>query len=296
MRKLLCASISLCLVLAFGFSPHAASSSSSAAEPASPSADGTMPALAAIAGQGMMSSEPYTDLEDLSDYIGPRVTGSPQTAKAVEWGMEKMRAIGLENVHAEKWQISRGWTRVSASADLLAPVHRHLLVDSMGWVGSTPAGGVEAVVVPVNVLKLDDEMAKNAASWNGKVLLMVRKGTPPTGPAAAGMFPKFGTFIKKAHDAHAVAIIGGQGGSTAAGMRLTHTGAMGFDTYYDIPIVSMVAEDQQQLERVVDQGKTVRLKIDVQNKVTSGPVDSANVVGEIRGSEHPEQVIVVGGH
>ena len=46
----------------------------------------------------------------------------------------------------------------------------------------------------------------------------------------------------------------------------------------------------------MDQGKPVRLKIDVQNRVTTGPVDSANVVGEIRGSEHPEQVIVVGGH
>jgi Zn-dependent M28 family amino/carboxypeptidase len=71
---------------------------------------------------------------------------------------------------------------------------------------------------------------------------------------------------------------------------------MGFDTYYEIPVVSMIAEDQEQLTRFVDQGKTVRLKINVQNKVSSGPVDSANVVGEIRGSEHPEQVVVVGGH
>ena len=59
---------------------------------------------------------------------------------------------------------------------------------------------------------------------------------------------------------------------------------MGFDTYYEIPVVSMIAEDQQQLSRFLDQGKTVRLKINVQNKVSSGPVDSANVVGEIRGT------------
>jgi Zn-dependent M28 family amino/carboxypeptidase len=71
---------------------------------------------------------------------------------------------------------------------------------------------------------------------------------------------------------------------------------MGFDTYYEIPVVSMIAEDQQQLTRFLDQGKHVRMQINVQNHVTSGPVDTANVVGEIRGSEHPEQVIVVGGH
>ena len=81
----------------------------------------------------------------------------------------------------------------------------------------------------------------------------------------------------------------------AQGMHLTHTGALGFDTYYDLPVVSMIAEDQEQLERFLDHGKTVRVKLDVQNRV-SGPVESANVVGEIPGTEHPEQVVVIGGH
>jgi Zn-dependent M28 family amino/carboxypeptidase len=58
----------------------------------------------------------------------------------------------------------------------------------------------------------------------------------------------------------------------------------------------MTAEDQGQLERFLDRGKTVRLKLNVQNTVTSGPVESANVVGDIRGTEFPEQVVVVGGH
>jgi len=124
----------------------------------------------------------------------------------------------------------------------------------------------------------------------------VKKGAAPPPGQNAGAFARFGEFLKKAHAVHAVAIIGGQGGGFPAGMHLTHTGAMGFDTYYEIPVVSMIAEDVQQLERFIDRGKTVRLKINVQNKVSSGPVDSANVVGEIRGSEHPEQVIVVGGH
>lgn len=287
--------LSLCLFLALGFSCRAASGPSNLPEPASPEKDGTMPALAAIAGQGMMSDESFTDLEELSDYIGGRVTGSPQAEKAIEWGIARMKAMGLENVHAEKWQISRGWTRGSASAELLAPIHKRLLVDSMGWVGSTRPGGVEADVVPVNLLKVDDEL-RNSGSWTGKVLLIVRKGTPPTGPEARALFLKFSNILKKAEEVHAVAIIGGQGGAMAQGMRLTHTGALGFDTYFEIPVVSMIAEDQQQLERFLDQGKTLRIKIDIQNKVTSGPVDSANVVGEIRGSEHPEQVIVVGGH
>jgi carboxypeptidase Q len=293
MRKTIFAAA--CLVLVLNFSLWAGSGPATPAEPASPAQDGTLPALAAIAGQGMMSTESYDDLAELSDYIGGRLTGSPEAAKAVEWGMAKMRAMGLENVHAEKWQISRGWTRGHATAEVIAPIHRRLSVDAMGWVGSTQAGGAEGELLAVNMNKLDDEL-KNADSWAGKVLIIVRRGPPPQGPAAAGAFMKFGDVLKKAHAVHAIAVIGGQGGSTAIGMHLTHTGALGFDAYYDIPVVSMIAEDQQQLERFLDAGKTVRLKMDIQNKATSGPVDSANVVGEIRGTEHPEQVIVVGGH
>jgi carboxypeptidase Q len=63
----------------------------------------------------MMNTHAYDELEDLSDNIGGRLTGSPQAAKAIEWGQERMRAIGLSNVHAEKWQLSHGWTRISAA-------------------------------------------------------------------------------------------------------------------------------------------------------------------------------------
>src|ERR1051326_7689434 len=293
MRKSLLIFASATLVLVSCLSLNAAFSNP--AGPAAPADDGTMPALTAIAGQGMMSNEAYNDLEELSDYIGGRVTGSVQAGQAIQWGLQKMRAMGLENVHAEKWQISRGWTRGVAEAQLVTPIHRKLTIDSMGWVGSTKDGGEEADVVPVNINHLEDEIKENSSKWAGKVLMIVKKGEAPKqqGP---GNFAKFGDFLKKAHEVKAVAVIGGQGGSFATGMHLTHTGAMGFDTYYEIPVVSMIAEDQMQLERFLDQGKTVRLNINVQNKVSSGPVDSANVVGEIRGSEHPEQVIVVGGH
>ncbi|HLV95661.1 MAG TPA: M20/M25/M40 family metallo-hydrolase [Candidatus Acidoferrales bacterium] len=261
--------------------------------PQSPAADGTLKALAAVAGAGTMENDEYEYLEELSDDIGARVTGSPEAAKAIAWGVEKMKAIGLENVHTESWQLFRGWTRVSASAELISPIHRKLMVDSMGWVGSTPQGGVDADLLAVNGFQLQDEM-KNSANWHGKILIVVHKGPPPQDRMAA--FAKFGDFLKEAHNAGAVAVIGGQGGSKAAGMHLTHTGILGFDTAFDVPVVSMAAEDQEQLERYLDRDKPVRLHIDVQNRFTDGPVPSANVVGEIRGATNPEQIIVVGGH
>jgi Zn-dependent M28 family amino/carboxypeptidase len=123
---------------------------------------------------------------------------------------------------------------------------------------------------------------------------MEEKGPRPKDGAA--LFVKDGKFLKMAWAEHAVAVIGGQGGAASAGMHLTHTGILGYAKYYDIPVVSMAVEGQDEIERLLDQGKTVRVKIDVQNRTTKGPVGAANAVGEIVGTRFPDQVVVVGAH
>ena len=258
-----------------------------------PDDDGTKSALVKIAGEGMLDSHAFQYLTELSDDVGARVTGSPQAQKAVEWGQAKMRAMGLENVHAEKWQLWRGWTRGTAEAELLTPMHRRLHVAAMGWTGSTPAGGAEGEVIEVNMFDLDNEM-KNMSRFAGKIPLVVMRGEP--NKSFAQLFAQFGDFLRAAGKAGAIAVIGGQGGSKAAGMNLTHTGILGFDADFAVPVVSMTAEDQGQLERYIGRGLAPKVRFIIQNTFTSGPVESANVVGEIRGRENPEQVLVVGGH
>jgi hypothetical protein len=258
-----------------------------------PDEDGTKPALTKIAGEGMMNSHAFEYLTELSDKVGARVTGTPEGQKGIDWGIATMRGIGLENVHAEKWQLWRGWNRGTADAELVTPIHHKLHVDAMGWTGSTAAGGVEAEIVPVNVLDLDREM-KDVARLKGKIALIVAKGNPRRGGEM--IFARFGDFLRSAAKAGALVIIGGQGGAKSSGLNLTHTGILGFDADFAIPVVSMTAEDQSQLERYVNAGITPRARFNIQNTFTNGPVDSANVVGEIRGRENPEQVLVVGAH
>jgi carboxypeptidase Q len=258
-----------------------------------PDEDGTKPALTKIAGEGMMNSHAFEYLTELSDNVGARVTGTPEAQKAIDWGIAKMRGIGLENVHAEKWQLWRGWKRGPADAELITPIRHKLHVDAMGWTGSTPPNGVEGEIVPVNVLDLDHEM-KDVARLKGKIALIVARGNPRRGPDS--IFARFGDFLRSAAKAGVLVVIGGQGGGKASGMNLTHTGILGFDADFAIPVVSMTAEDQNQLERYVDSGLTPRARFNIQNTFTNGPVESANVVGEIRGRENPEQVLVVGAH
>ena len=261
--------------------------------PKGPDEDGTKPALVKIAGEGMMDSHAFQYLTELSDDIGSRVTGSPAERKAEEWGVAKMKAMGLENVHTEKYQLWRGWTRGTAQGELLEPIRRPLHVDAMGWTGSTPTGGAEGELVAVNLFNIEEEV-KHTSRLSGKILLVVMQGVPKKN--ADSLFATFGDFLKAAGKAGAVAVIGGQGGSKAVGMNLTHTGILGFDANYAIPVLSLTAEDQGQLERYVASGKKVRVGFNVQNTFSNGPVESANVVGEIRGRENPEQVLVVGAH
>ncbi len=107
--------------------------------PKGPDEDGTKPALIKIAGEGMMDSHAFQYLTELSDDIGSRVTGTPAERNAEEWGVAKMKAIGLENVHKEKYQLWRGWTRGMAQGELLEPIRRPLHVDAMGWTGARKA-------------------------------------------------------------------------------------------------------------------------------------------------------------
>ncbi len=261
--------------------------------PKGPAEDGTLPALVKIAGEGEMNSHAFQFLTELSDDVGARVTGSPGERKAEEWGAAKMKAIGLENVHTEKYQIWKGWTRGSAEAELLTPTRHKLHVDAMGWTGSTAAGGAEGDVVAVNLFDLDNEI-KNVSRLKGKVALITAKGKP--GKEFILLFAQFGDFLRAAGPAGIIAVIGGQGGGKSAGMNLTHTGILGFNADFAVPVVSMTAEDQGQLERLLARGITPRVRFNVQNSFTNGPVETANVVGEIRGRENPEQILVVGGH
>src|SRR5271170_3401411 len=287
MRKIFAGIALLALVVALGASAQSRSVGKG------PNEDGTKPALVKIAGEGMLDSHAYQYLTELSDDVGARVTGSPQAQRAVEWGLAKMKAIGLENVHAEKWQLWRGWTRGTAEAEMLSPIRRPLHVDAMGWTGSTPAGGAEGDVVAVNLFDLDGEM-KNMARLTGKIPLIVLRGEP--NKRFIQLFAQLGDFLRAAGKAGVIAVIGGQAGMKSAGMNLTHTGILGLDADFTVPVVSMTAEDQGQLERYLARGLVPRVRLNVQNTFTNGPVESANVVGEIRGRENPEQILVVGAH
>ena len=262
---------------------------------AAPPDDATQSALIKIAGYSTMDSPAFTYLTQLSDDIGPRVTGSPSDQRAVQWGVAQMQSIGLQNVRAEKYSVWKGWTRGTAEASILSPTPRKLTIAAMGWTGSTPPGGVDADLAAANVFDLEDAI-KNAKNYRGKVVFLWAQGKPKTNLNIGIIFGQIGEFLRAANREGVLAVLTGDYGFKPEGLGLVHTGILGFAKDFAIPFAELTREDQGQLERYLLAEKTVRVHVNIQNKFTDGPVESANVVGEIPGREHPEQIVVVGGH
>ena len=234
-------------------------------------------------------SSAYRWLEQLSDGIGGRLTGSPEAAKAEQWAADTMKQIGLANIHLERYKIDRGWQRGTAQAEIVSPIRLPLNATSYGWAGSTPsAKGLEASVVLVKRDSLAAEM-RNSAAWAGKILCV-----SSTGGSAIQFYSQLGAFVIEAQKQKAAAIILRD---ARPGAMLTHTGPVTFDgAIYTISVLDISAEHQLRLERLLKAGTPVRLRITVSNRFSSGPVEAANVVGEIAGREQAEQVVILSAH
>jgi len=152
---------------------------------------------------------------------------------------------------------------------------------------------VDADLATANVFDLEGAI-KNAKSYRGKIVFLWAQGTPKG--SIGTIFGQIGEFLRAAQREGALAVLTGDYGFRPEGLGLAHTGILGFAADFAIPFGELPREDHGQIERYLLAGKTVRAHVNIQNKFTDGPVESANVVGEIVGREHPEEVVVIGGH
>lgn len=235
----------------------------------------------------------YRYLLELCDTIGPRLTGSPQERQARQWAVAKMKEIGLENVREERFDFPRAWTRGHARAELRAPMRMNLRIDALGWSGSTRRGGQQAEIVRVNRNRLAAESARPAA-WRGKILLLVGEGEAAN---PIRVFAEMGGFLDAAAESGAIAVITGDDPSPGTPANLTRIDSAHMSrAFTPLAVVSMVPEHRAILNRLLARGEKPHVWIDVANRMSKGPVETANVIGEIRGREHPEQIVVLGAH
>ena len=230
------------------------------------------------------------NLRRLTDEIGGRVSGSPQMAKAIEWGVAAFRAAGID-VHAEKFTLPVTWSEGDTRLELLGPAKFPMRLKAEGWSPATPAGGIEASVVDVGY-GTEDDLAKAGASMKGATLLV----HSDIGSTWADLFNEYmrpPMIIDRAVREGAAAIL--WIGARERLLLYRHTNSLAGEID-KIPQAVLAREDGLRLARTVAayQGK-VRVRLDMPNKI-GGPIEQQNVVGEIQGYEKPDEIVILGAH
>lgn len=239
----------------------------------------------------VMGSSPMEEnLRRLTDEIGGRVTGSPEMAKAVEWAVAAFRAAGVD-VHTEKYALPVTWSEGNTRLEVLGPLNFPVRLKAEGWSPATPAGGIEAQLVDVGY-GAEDDFARAGSSIAGSILL-VHSDVSSTWADLFNEYLRPPEIIQRALQARAAAIL--WMGARERLLLYRHTNSL-TGAIDRIPQAIVAREDAMRLARAAStsSGK-LRVRLSMPNKI-GGPIEQQNVVGEIRGYEKPDEVVILGAH
>jgi carboxypeptidase Q len=236
--------------------------------------------IARIAGYALVRGGASAFLETLSDTIGGRITGSPESRATADLILKTLKEAGFDNAHFEEYELASVWQHGPARGEVISPVRRALYIGSYGWVPGTP-GPIEVPVAdfgapgeghdpkPEQVrgaAVIVDQQSSGVSSGYAGARLMIARQMAQAG--AAAMF-----IVSDKPD------------------RMVYTSAFGFYPRGPLPILSIAKEDAALLRRLLAKGP-VRVRLDVQNSFAAGPGRERNVVADIEGSNASEMVLL----
>ena len=206
---------------------------------------------ARLIGESIATDAAWQRLAYLSDTFGSRLSGSPNLDAAIRWAVDEMKRDGLENVHTEPVKVPH-WVRGHESLEIVGPVPQPLVILGLGNSVGTPAAGIEADLV---VVRSFEELEAARDRVKGRIVLFnvpfttygetVRFRT--NGPSRAGALGGVAALVRAVGP---------------AGLRTPHTGTLVYtEGQPQIPAAAVTTEDAARLQRMVDRGTSVRLKL-----------------------------------
>jgi carboxypeptidase Q len=291
-----------------------------AQEPASAGKEAWAAADAKIFSEIHDHNEVMSNLEYLSDIIGARLTGSENLEKANSWTRHKFADYGLENAHLESWTIAHSWAREFASGQIISPSGHPLTLASFGWAPST--SGVARGPITYVKAQTMEELEKYKGKLKGAIVittepiplppadapapnpLLVPYGDPfllvrPLRPGERNpeYTPDYIRFLRaraeflKSEGALAWLVDSGKPDG------LLNMGSLGGHQYEIAPVPSafITSENYSLIWRLLKRGP-VEVELEITNSIGEKPEEVYNTVAEIRGSEKPDEVVVLGAH
>jgi len=281
-----------------------------------------------IRAEGFYNSEVMHTLEQLTDEIGPRLSGSPQMKKANNWTLEKLKGWGLKNAYLDPFEFGRGWSHDSASINLLSPREVSLHGIPVAWTPGTE-GEVKGDVVIFDAASIAD-LKQYKGKLKGKIIMMgagknieepensVFKRydsgelsklkdfdvmrSPSHSPWVTAdrrdsamqryNFRKaLSTFLKEEKVVGVIYRSWRQGGLInvfGSNHRVGKT--------FPVPALIIEAEHYNLLSRMIDNGKTPKLSLNIDARFHDKDRNAYNTIAEIPGSDKNPEIVMVGGH
>ena len=253
-------------------------------------------------------SELVTNLGYLTTEIGARLTGSPQMNRASDWTLQRFKDYGVD-AHLETTEVPHSWTRGQDTAEITAPVRKNIEIRSVGWSKATdgPVSG--------RVIFLNADNPSELEKYKGKLkdaVLMTRppaeippdsdvpnnaydavippnRGVPRAG--AQGRFRQRRQLMKMASDEGAAVLLTDSGKTDSLFNMTTFSG-------YEpsqLPTAFLTHEDYSLIYRLLQAGP-VAMKVNLAGTFSPGPAKTSITVAEIKGSQHPDERVIIGGH
>ena len=248
--------------------------------------------VAALRDAALTDNYAWEITEGLTTEIGQRLAATPAEARARDWAVRKLTAMGFKNVRVETFSMPV-WTRGAESAEIVAPFPQRLVVGALGNSASTGPEGITGEVIGFD--SVDELRAAPDSAVRGKIVFIDHKMAPTQdgsgygqfgaprrqGPTIASMKGAIGIVVRSIGTDH---------------HRNPHTGATGFaNGARPIPAGALTIPDAEQLQRILKRGKPVRMHLTlVSNARPDG--QSGNVIAEVPGRDPSLAPILVSGH
>ena len=290
-------------------------------------------AIEQIKAEGFERSQVMELMSWLTDVYGPRLTGSSLSKQAGDWAIGQLEAWGLEGVEYEWWgPFGRGWVNERTFAQVTAPVPFPVIAYPPAWADGTDGPvDTEVVLVPSSIRTAAD-FAPFRGTLSGKVVVSAEpaelgalfdapahrltedelnaRANPYPLPSAGGGFvrrapaqdaPSSGSPLVDlaqcfADEGVAAVLRPGGGNSNGGNVFVSGGGSREADAARATPALTLAPEHYGRIYRILEKGVPVEMQLDVQNRFETDELNSFNIVGELRGTDLADEVVMLGAH